>query len=310
MKRFTAAAVQFAPVHTSDPDCVQKNLDRAHAWLVEAKRQSGAELFVLPESFTTGFTPAGAPADARTTLWNAVDTIPGKLTDVGIDWARELDAYIVFPTYERGPTPEVLYNSAALIGPEGLLGVYRKTHPFASERIVEGVDGNVVQGWTTPGHAPLCVETRLGKIGVIICYDGDFPELSRVTALLGAEVICRPSAFMRTFDHWELTNRARAYDNHVYWIATNAVGLDASGAYCFGGSMIVHPNGVKLAQARGGEEAVWASLDPDPIRTVTPNSTAEQHFDHLQDRNLLSYADILTEGMSAFEPAKRVPYER
>ena len=59
MKRFTAAAVQFAPVPMSDPDCVQKNLDRAHAWLCAAKRQSQAELFVLPESFTTGFTPVG-----------------------------------------------------------------------------------------------------------------------------------------------------------------------------------------------------------------------------------------------------------
>ena len=300
MKRFTAAAVQFAPVPMSEPDCVQKNLDRAHAWLVAAKRQSGAELFVLPESFTTGFTPVGTARD----LWDAVDAIPGRLTGVGEAWAKELDAYIVFPTYERGPTPDIVFNSAALIGPEGLVGVYRKTHPFASERLGEG------KGWTTPGRAPFCAETRLGKVGIVICYDGDFPELARVTALQGAEVICRPSAFMRTFDHWELTNRARAYDNHVYWVATNAVGLDASGAYCFGGSMIVHPNGVKLAQARGGEEAVWAALDPDPIRTVTPNSTGEQHFDHLQDRNLNAYADILREGKSAFEPARRVPYAR
>ena len=300
MKRFTAAAVQFAPVPLSDPDCVQKNLDRAHAWLCTAKRQSGAELFVLPESFTTGFTPIGT----RRELWHAVDAIPGRLTDIGIAWAQELDAHIVFPTYERGDAPDIVYNSAALVGPEGLVGVYRKTHPFASERLFEG------KGWTTPGREPFSAETRLGKIGIVICYDGDFPELARVTALRGAEIICRPSAFMRTFDHWELTNRARAYDNHVYWVATNAVGLDASGAYCFGGSMIVHPNGVKLAQARGGEEAVWAELDPNPIRTVTPNSSAEQHFDHLQDRNLSAYADILREGQSAFEPARRVPYAR
>ncbi|HNV72503.1 MAG TPA: carbon-nitrogen hydrolase family protein, partial [Candidatus Ozemobacteraceae bacterium] len=144
----------------------------------------------------------------------------------------------------------------------------------------------------------------------VICYDGDFPELARVTTLQGAEIICRPSAFMRTYDHWELTNRARAYDNHVYWIATNAVGVDASGAYFFGSSMIVHPTGLKTAQARACDEFVWADLDPDPLRTVLPNTSSPQIFDHLEDRNLSSYVGILTQGRSAFEPAKRIPYHR
>jgi len=267
--------------------------------LVQAKRRSGARLLVLPESFTTGFTPKGSRHD----LWHAVDTIPGRLSDLGIQWARELDAYLVFPTYERGPTPDVVYNSAALLGPGGLLGVYRKTHPFATERLSAG-------GWTTPGRESFCATTDIGNIGIVICYDGDFPELARATALKGAEIICRPSAFMRTFDHWELTNRARAYDNHVYWVATNVVGPDASGAYCFGGSMIVHPNGVKLAQARASEEFCWAELDPEPLRTVTPNSSAEQWFDHLEDRNLYAYDGILTAGRSPFEPTRRIPYTR
>jgi predicted amidohydrolase len=295
MKRVVVAALQFAV----EPMAVEANLAKAHKWLLEAKRKSGAKLFVLPESFTTGFTPKGTTAD----LWNAVDTIPGRLTDVGVQWARELDGYVVFPTYERGPTPDVVYNSAALIGPEGIVGVYRKTHPFATERIQGG-------GWTTPGREPFCAETAIGRIGIVICYDGDFPELARATTLKGAEIICRPSAFMRTFDHWELTNRARAYDNHVYWVATNVVGPDASGAYCFGGSMIVHPNGVKLAQARGSEEFCWAELDPDPLRTITPNSSAEQWFDHVEDRNLNAYENILTAGKCAFEPTRRITYER
>ncbi len=296
MKRIVAAAVQFAV----KPMAVEENLETAHRLLVECHAKSGAKLFVLPESFTTGFTPVGTKQD----LWNAVDTIPGRLTEVGVQWAKELDGYIVFPTYERGETPEIVYNSAALIGPEGLLGVYRKTHPFANERL----EGD--RGWTTPGRTPFCVETPIGRIGIVICYDGDFPELARATALLGAEIICRPSAFMRTFDHWELTNRARAYDNHVYWVAVNVAGPDASGACCFGGSMIVHPNGVKLAQARGSDESCWAELDPDPIRTVTPNSSSEQWFDHLEDRNLNAYEGILTAGKSAFEPARRIPYRR
>ena len=295
MKRIVAAAIQFFAESMN----VERNLDRAYELMTECHRASKARLIVLPESFTTGFTPKGNSEE----LWDVVDKIPGRLTDRGIAWAREFNAYIVFPTYERGAKRGVIYNSAALLGPEGLLGVYRKTHPFPTERKDLG-------GWTTPGNKTCCVETPIGKIGMVICYDGDFPELARVTALKGAEIICRPSAFMRTYDHWELTNRARAYDNHVYWIATNGVGPDVSGSYFFGSSMIVHPSGVKMAQARACDEYVWAELDPDPIRTVVPNSSSPQWFDHIEDRNIRSYGGILRAGRSSFDPARRIPYQK
>ena len=92
--------------------------------------------------------------------------------------------------------------------------------------------------------------TGLGSIGMIVCYDGDFPELSRLLAVKGAEVIVRPAALLRSFDIWHITNAARAYDNHVYVIATNAVGPDAGGNYYLGHSMIVNPIAWRLAQAR------------------------------------------------------------
>ncbi|MBU1108208.1 MAG: carbon-nitrogen hydrolase family protein [Candidatus Riflebacteria bacterium] len=295
MQKMVAAAVQFSV----EPMAVERNMDRAYELISECHKASNANLIVLPESFTTGFTPKGNVED----LWEIVDTIPGRLTDRAVAWAKEFNCYICFPTYERGAKKGIVYNSAALVGPEGLVGVYRKTHPFPTERLEGG-------GWTTPGNDSCCFDTALGKIGIVICYDGDFPELARVTALKGAEVICRPSAFMRTFDHWELTNRARAYDNHVYWIATNSVGPDSSGAWFFGSSMIVHPTGVKLSQARSCDEYVWANLDPDPIRTVTPNASAQQWFDHLEDRNVTSYEGIMAIGRSSFEPARRIPYTR
>ncbi|MBP7635763.1 carbon-nitrogen hydrolase family protein [Candidatus Ozemobacteraceae bacterium] len=295
MKRIVTAAIQFA----AKPMAVEENMDRAYALLTECHKASKADLVVFQESVTTGFTPLGGAKD----LWSVVDTIPGRLTDRVVAWAKEFNTYIVFPTYERGKREGQVYNSAALIGPEGILGVYRKTHPFPTERLEGG-------GWTTPGSKPFCIETPIGNIGIVICYDGDFPELARVTTLQGAEIICRPSAFMRTFDHWELTNRARAYDNHVYWIATNSVGVDASGSYFFGSSMIIHPSGVKMAQARASDEFVWAELDPDPIRTVVPNSSSPQIFDHIEDRNVVSYTGIMKTGRSSFEPARRVPYQR
>ena len=289
MERFRAAVVQYAV----EPMAVEENLRRGHDMVGRCVRECGARLLVLPESCTTGFS---VPQGARP-LWETVDPIPGKLTDAAVAWAREFDCYLCFPTYERGPEPDVVYNSAALVGPEGVLGLYRKTHPFPTER-----------GWTTPGNEAVCVETPLGRIGMVICYDGDFPELARVTTLRGAEIICRPSAFLRSFDHWELTNRARAYDNHVYWLATNAVGPDAGGGWFAGGSMIVHPTGVKLAQARSSDEFAWADLDPDPLRTVAPGSSALQSLDHLEDRNLASYRGILQEGRGPFDPGSRTPY--
>lgn len=295
MKNFVSAAIQFE----AEPMNVKVNLQKAYHLIGNCKRETGASLMVLPETFTTGFTPTGNAES----LWDVVDFVPGSLTDEAVRWAQEFDTYICFPTYERGKERGVIYNSAAIVGPEGMIGVYRKTHPFPTERLSAG-------GWTTPGSDPLVVSASIGKIGVVICYDGDFPELARVTALKGAEVICRPSAFLRTFDQWELTNRARAYDNHVYWIASNLVGKDSSGSYFFGSSMIVHPSGMKLAQASGCEEFVSAMLEADPIRKITPGASRDQIFDHIEDRNLDSYKGILSEGKSAFQPSKRIPYRR
>ncbi|MFW6120138.1 MAG: carbon-nitrogen hydrolase family protein [Petrotogales bacterium] len=292
MQRITASLIQFKV----EPMNIEKNLQKAYSLLSDCVKKTDSSLIVFPESFTTGFTPKGTVQE----LWNAVDPIPGPTSDRAIKWAKEFNTYLCFPAYERGEEFPIVYNSAALIGPEGLLGVYRKTHPFPNERLAAG-------GWTTPGNKPFCMETPIGKIGIVICYDGDFPELSRVTALMGAEIICRPSAFLRTYDQWELTNKARAYDNHVYWLATNLVGEDARGASFFGSSMIVHPSGQKMAQASGCDEFVWAELDPEPIKTISPSSSRKQNFDHLQDRNLKAYKNILDEGKSSFEPNKRIP---
>jgi len=303
MQRFVLACAQFAIT----PMAVRENVQKAVAWVERAVRETGARLVVLPETVTTGFTP-GCPAEE---LWERVDRLPGPLSEPVAAIARHLGVYVVFPTYERGPERGVVYNSAALFGADGeLLSVYHKTHLFPTERRSGGGPSTGLRtGWSTPGHAPVVVETELASVGLTICYDGDFPELYRCEAIRGAEVIVRPAALLRSFEIWELTNRARAYDNHVYVAACNSVGPDAADNYYFGHSMIVSPIAQVLALARGTEEVVAAELDPDPLRYVTYGARTPMIFDHLEDRNLAAYGDILTPARSRFEPARRIPQE-
>jgi predicted amidohydrolase len=292
MKEFIAACVQIAVT----PNDVQANVEKGVAWLEKAVGEYEAELVVFPETVTTSFV-TGLDADE---LWDLVDEAPGHITAEIQKVAKAHGVHVVWPSYRRGPERGVVYNSSILIGPDGaIVGIYDKTHPFPLERCDSG-------GWVTLGKRADVFETALGSIGMIICYDGDFPELSRLLAVKGAEIITRPSALLRSYDIWYITNCARAYDNHVYVAATNAVGPDAGGSYYFGHSMIVTPIAWRLAQARGGEEIIAAKLDPDPLRYVTWGSKSLQVFDHLQDRNLEVYEEILQEARSRFEPGERL----
>ncbi|MGB8645834.1 MAG: carbon-nitrogen hydrolase family protein, partial [Anaerolineae bacterium] len=163
MKAFTAACAQFAIT----PMAVRENVQKATAWIERAVKENAAQLVVLPETVTTGFVPGCLVEE----LWDRVDTLPGALSVPIAAAARQLGVYVVFPTYERGPQRGIVYNSAAVITPEGdMAGVYRKTHLFPTERRAAG-------GWSTPGQCSVVVETPLANIGLSICYDGDFPEL-------------------------------------------------------------------------------------------------------------------------------------
>jgi len=293
MKEFIAACVQIAIT----PNDIKANIEKSVVWLEKAVKENEAELVVFPETVTTGFV---TNLEANE-LWDLLDDAPGHITAEIQKAAKGHGVHVVWPTYRRGPERGIVYNSSILIGPDGeIIGIYDKTHPFPLERAVCG-------GWVTVGNRAEVYETALGTIGMIICYDGDFPELSRILAVKGAEVITRPSALLRSFDIWHLTNSARAYDNHVYVVATNSVGPDAGGAYYFGHSMIVNPIAWRLAQARGGEEIIAAKLDPDPLRYVTTGSKSLQMFDHLEDRNLELYRESLVEARSRFEIGKRLP---
>ncbi len=282
MKKITVAGIQIAAI----PNQIQKNTEKAIKWLEKAVKETSCQLAVFPETITTGFVPNMPVSE----LWESIESIPGPSIEKICLAAKRLGVYVVWPTYERGENKNIIYNSSALISSQGeIMGVYRKTHPFPSER-----------SWTTPGKETPIFTTEFGKVGMIICYDGDFPELSRVLALKGAEIIVRPSAFLRPFDIWSLTNCARAYDNHVYFIAVNAVGTDAGGGLYFGNSMIVSPIAQKLAQARSQEEILYATLDANPLERVSYGIDSPMVFNHIEDRNIAAYQGILNSSNSPF----------
>ncbi|GAA4154266.1 carbon-nitrogen hydrolase family protein [Actinomadura keratinilytica] len=294
MRAFTAAAVQFAPEPGPLTEAsVRRNLDKAVTWTRRCVQESGAELVVLPETCTTGFHP-GVPAARLRAL---ASPVPGPVSEPIQQVARELGVHVCFGTYERAGT--AVRNAAVLVGPDGdVLGVYRKTHPFRLEDARHG-------GWAEPGGEVTVVDTPLGRIGMAICFDGDFPELWRIMAVRGAEVVCRPSALLRSADIWELTTRARAYDNHVYVVAANAVGADPAGTLYFGNSMVVTPIAEVVARAAAHEGWAAARLDPAAaMASLTPGSSVRHSFDHLAERNLELYekyaADLLGPASTPF----------
>src|SRR6266542_61343 len=285
MRAFTAAAVQIAPAPGPlTAEAIKSNVEKCVEYVERCVDATGAELVVLPESATTGFTP-GLPAEA---LWDLVAEIPGPLTEPVQQTARRLGVHVVIGSYQRGPERGTVRNTAALIGPSGeVLGAYHKTHVFCGEGRAEG-------GWVTPGDEAVVVDTELGRIGLIICFDGDYPELARIEAVRGAEVICRPSALLRSADLWELTTRARAYDNHVFVIGANATGTDPAGVHYFGNSLIVTPIAEVVARAASHTGWVSARLDPaTAMAALTPGSSVPQRFDHLAGRNLALIATPL-----------------
>jgi len=294
MREFVLAGCQIA----SEPMDVRGNVEKGVEWIPKAL-EVGAEFIVFPETVTTGFNP-GCSKEA---LWDKVDIAGGAITEPIQKAAAKHGVYVIWPSYERGEVRGDIYNTAFLIGRNGeIIGRYRKTHPWPGENI-NGI------GWVIPGSETPVFDTDMGKIGIIICYDGDFPDLSTTIALKGAEVICRPSALLRTYDHWWATNFARAYDNHVYIAAVNAVGSDAIKTYYFGHSMILQPNGWKIAQGRCAEEIVYAKLTPEGLKNVYGGMTSPEIFDHMTDRNLEVY-DVMKEGQSPFEPSKRIPVRK
>ncbi len=244
-----AAAVQLNA--TEDRGANLSTADR----LTRAAVSDGARLVVLPEKWSV----LGTAEDLR----RGAEGVDGP----ALSWARAIAAELAIDLVagsivERLADAERLANTSFHIGPSGEIRArYRKIHMFDSE-----VDGTVYRESDTeePGEEIVTSATAGGvELGLSICYDLRFPELYRILALRGAQVVTVPSAFTlaTTRDHWETLVRARAIENQVYVVAANQIGTHPPGHRSGGRSLIVDPWGVVLAQAPDAEGFVAAELD-------------------------------------------------
>ena len=248
MNMIQAAAIQFK-VTQGDVDA---NLAYVRKALARAADQ-GANLAVLPEMWSSGFSYKNL---------NELALRTAGIVEELLELSRELKLVICGSMPE--PNGDKVFNTVFVMDNGILAGTYRKLHLFSLLGEDKAFDG---------GDRWLAVDTSIGKIGVIICYDLRFPELSRRLALEGARIICVPAQWPKPRqEHWRTLLRARAIENQLFVVACNACGVIGK-LDLFGMSMVIDPKGEVLAE--GGEEPceIIAPLDMpgmDVWRTQIP----------------------------------------
>ena len=163
---------------------------------------------------------------------------------------------------EREPGAERLFNTSTCFDPSGtLVAVYRKIHHFDVRRRT----GSTSRAVSLPGCEVVTTKAGTSTLGFSVCYDLGFPELYRLLALRGAEVLAVPAAFtLQTGkDHWDLLLRARAVENQAYVVAPAQWGQKADGRWTYGRSMIVDPWGTVLGTCPDRDGHVLATFDLD-----------------------------------------------
>jgi predicted amidohydrolase len=244
------------------------NLSKIKALSKQAAHQ-GNNIIIFPELALTGYECAqtaqagidGTKKNSCSMHKELAETIPGPSTNEITALARDLDVYIIFGMPEKDMNnPDILYISSVIIGPEGLLGTYRKLHLAPLPRFTDTL-------CFSPGNKVPVFETRYGKIGILICSDFYFyPELARIMALKGADLLVNTSASAsgpgKPFFLVQQTG-CRATENGVYAASANLVGKELSNSY-YGHSVIAGPLNPRPAFifAEGGEteEIVSATL--------------------------------------------------
>jgi len=224
----------------------------------------GAELVVLPELWSCGFDTSRICDHAEKT--------PGLISELS-GLAKKHHMMIA------GSLPEIhegcAYNTLYLVGQKGFVsGAYRKIHLFPPLGEPE---------YFTGGKDAVVCPTPFGDIGMMICYDLRFPELSRSLALKGAQIIVVSAQWPKSrIEHWDVLLQARAIENQVFMIACNRCGKDGGLEFC-GHSQIISPSGKIMAMMDDRAGEALAEMDLNDI------VTSRKHFDCLKDRVPAAY---------------------
>ena len=233
------AIVQTQPVFGD----VSRNVKDALDLMASVK----ADLYVLPELFNTGYNFVD-----QEEVNLLAESPSGPTYSAMRDWARQTSAFVAYGFAERAVQP---YNSAALIGPEGLIGVYRKVHLYYRETLL-----------FAPGDLGFPVfDLPFGRVGMMICFDWFYPESARTLALNGAQLILHPSNLVMPYCPDAMVTRC--LENRVFAATANRVGKEDRGglelAY-IGNSEIVSPRGeilTRLGSSSPEVKVVEVNLD-------------------------------------------------
>lgn len=295
MSELIVAATQMACSWDRD-----ENIARAES-LVRAAHDQGARLILLQELFETPyFCKDTDPAYMQLAL--PLDENPAirRMREL----ARELGVALPVSIFESANQAQ--YNSLVMIDADGeILGLYRKSHipdgPGYREKYYFNGGDTGFQVW----------ETKLGRIGVAICWDQWFPETARILALKGADIICYPTAIgsephdptIHSRDHWQRTMQGHAAANLTPVIASNRIGRE-QGQSCaitfYGASFIADQSGAKIAEAsETKEQVITARFDLEQLRQT------RLHWGVFRDRRPDLYRDLLTLDGTHLHPAYR-----
>jgi predicted amidohydrolase len=256
--------IQFAPALTDRDECIRR-IDPL------LSRCAGADLLVLPELCNSGYN-----FPSREASWRASEEIGNSVFIRFLETrCKQLGFHVVSGFCER--EGEALFNSAVLVGPEGLLGKYRKLHLFLNEK-----------DHFQPGNAGLPVfDLGFCRVGMLVCFDWFFPEVWRILALEGADIICHPANLVLP----GLAQRAipiHALTNRVFVATCNRTGSEGD-LHFTGLSLIADPKGEVLAQgSEAGTDVLIREVDVNRARDK--NITPRNHL--FQDRRPGEYGSL------------------
>ncbi len=236
MKEFKVAVGQM-DIKLEDKEA---NLKKT-AEIVSTASKQGADFVCLPEYLSTG--------NILEQCSKLAEPVPGYVADRLGAIAKENGIYIVASIPERAD--DKIYNTAILIDPCGeVLTKYRKIHLFMEER-----------DYIAHGREYAVIDTKFGKVGLMICYDAIFPEIARLLALQGVDIVFMPANWPNPFlSQWRLATSARALDNQIWLVATNRIGADNKFTYS-GRSRVINPYGDPVVECGDKEEVLVAIVD-------------------------------------------------